>query len=122
MTVTLTVDVGDEERVLLVPKHEGEYANVGTVADVEERVRLRGGAVAVSLTGLHRAVLGAARTDEQGRPRVQVDRGPDERVSAFLGAITDAGTLADTCAYPPDITFAQRVELLEKIDVIERLD
>ena len=43
MSVTLTVDVGDEDRVLLVPKHEGEYASVGLVADVEERVRLRGG-------------------------------------------------------------------------------
>ena len=26
MTVTIAVDVGDEERVLLVPRHEGEYA------------------------------------------------------------------------------------------------
>src|SRR5206468_1974415 len=136
--------------VLLVPKHEGEYANVGTVADVEERVRLRGGAVAVSLNGLHRGVIGAARTDEQGRLRVEVDDRPDEnpppvktrelereyravveeileireadeRVSAFLRAITEAGTLADTCAYAPDITFVQRVQLLEKTDVIERL-
>ena len=32
MNVTLTVDVGDEDRVLLVPKHDGEYAAVGTVA------------------------------------------------------------------------------------------
>ena len=30
MSVTLTVDVGDEERVLLMPRHEGEYARVGT--------------------------------------------------------------------------------------------
>ena len=36
MTVTLPVDVGDEERVLLVPVHEGEYASVGTVAEVVE--------------------------------------------------------------------------------------
>ena len=26
MTITLPVDVGDEQRVLLVPAHEGEYA------------------------------------------------------------------------------------------------
>ena len=68
MTVTLAVDAGDEDRVLLVPKHEGEYANVGLVADVEERVRLRGGARAVTLNGLHRAIIGAATTDPQGRP------------------------------------------------------
>ena len=28
MNVTLTVDVGDEDRVLLVPKHEDGYAKV----------------------------------------------------------------------------------------------
>ena len=33
MDVTLPVDVGDEERVLLVPRHDGEYAKVGTIAD-----------------------------------------------------------------------------------------
>jgi ATP-dependent Lon protease len=151
MNVTLTVDVGDEERVLLVPKHEGEYASVGLVADVEDRVRLRGGLRAVTLNGLHRAVIGAARTDHEGRLRVEADERPDEnpppvktrdlereyravveeilelreadeRISAFLRAITEAGTLADTCAYAPDITFAQRVELLEKLDVVERLE
>jgi ATP-dependent Lon protease len=151
MSVTLTVDVGDDDRVLLVPKHEGEYSSVGLVADVEERVRLRGGVRAVTLNGLHRAVIGAARTDAQGRLRVETDERPDEnpppvqtrelereyravveeilelreadeRISAFLRAITDAGTLADTAAYAPDITFAQRVQLLEKVDVIERLE
>ena len=67
MTVTLTVDVGEEARVLLVPKHDGEYASVGTVAEVDERVRLRGGVRAVTLSGRHRGVIGVARTDEQGR-------------------------------------------------------
>ena len=41
MTVTLSVDVGDEERVLLVPREDGEFAGVGTVAEVAERVRRR---------------------------------------------------------------------------------
>src|SRR5204863_3958452 len=49
-------------------------------------------------------------------------RDADERISAFLRSITEAGTLADTAAYAPDISFAQRVELLEKVDVIERLE
>src|SRR5581483_8577376 len=151
MTVTLAVDVGDEERVLLVPRHESEYAKVGTVAEVADRVRLRGGAYAVELTGLHRGVIGAAHSDSQGRLRAEIEERPDdnpprvktrelereyravvedilelrdadERISAFLRSITDAGALADTCAYAPDITFAQRVELLEKVDVIERLE
>jgi ATP-dependent Lon protease len=151
MTVTLAVDAGDEDRVLLVPRHEQEYAKVGTVAEVADRVRLPGGATAVALTGLHRAVIGAAHTDSQGRLRVEAEerldenpppvqtrelereyravveeilelRDADERISAFLRSISDAGALADTCAYAPDISFAQRVELLEKVDVVERLE
>ena len=151
MTVTLTVDTGDEARVLLVPRHEQEYAKVGTVAEVAETVRLPGGAHAVALSGLHRAVIGAAKTDPQGQLRVEVEERPDEnpppvqtrelereyravveeildirdaddRIRQFLRSISDAGTLADTCAYSPDINFAQRVELLEAVDVVERLE
>ena len=73
MTVTLAVDTGDEARVLLVPRHEEEYAKVGTVAEVLERVRLPGGSHAVALSGLHRAVIGTANTDSQGRLRVEVE-------------------------------------------------
>jgi ATP-dependent Lon protease len=151
MTVTLTVDAGDEARVLLVPQHEQEYAKVGTVAEVTDRVRLPGGARAVALTGLHRGVIGAAHTDPQGRLRAEVEERPDknlppvqtrelereyravveeilelrdadDRIRAFLRSISDAGALADTCAYAPDISFRQRVDLLEKVDIIERLE
>src|SRR5919201_1082537 len=37
MTLTLPVDVGDEERVFLVPRHENEFGTVGTVAEVVEQ-------------------------------------------------------------------------------------
>ena len=151
MNVTLTVDVGTEERVLLVPRHESEYANVGTVAEVTERVRLPGGGRAVALIGLHRGVIGAAETDAQGGLRVEVEerpdsdeadartrelereyraiveeilelRGDDGRISAFVRSISDPGALADTVGYSPDITFEQKIELLETLDVIERLE
>ena len=150
MNVTLTVDVGDEERVVLVPRHENEYAAVGTVAEVTDRVRIPGGGRAVALEGLHRATIGAAHTDALGRLRAEVEekadenpppvqtrelereyravveeildlRDADDRVREFLRAISEAGALADTCAYAPDVTFAQRVELLETVDVVERL-
>ncbi len=78
MNVTISADVGDESRVLLVPRHEGEYAKVGTVAEVVERVRLPGGLGAVNLVGLHRGVAGAAHTDGQGRLRVEVREEPDQ--------------------------------------------
>jgi ATP-dependent Lon protease len=150
MTVTLSLDVGDDERVLLVPVQEGRYATVGTVAEVTEVVRLPGGARAVTLAGQHRGVAGAARTGADGRLRVEVDervdveppraqtaelereyravveeilelRGADSRISAFVRSITEVGALADTCAYAPDLTFEQRIELLETVDVVERL-
>src|SRR5262249_57611975 len=76
MTVTLSVDVGDETEVLLVPRHDGSHAAVGTVASVGDRVRLPGGARAVTLEGLHRALIGAARTDTDGRLRAQVEDRP----------------------------------------------
>ena len=43
MTVTLAVDVGDEERVFLLPRHDGEFGRVGVVAEVVERGQLPGG-------------------------------------------------------------------------------
>jgi ATP-dependent Lon protease len=151
MNVTISAEVGDEDRVLLVPRHDGEYAKVGTVAEVAERVRLPGGVAAVNLVGLHRGVAGAAHTDAQGRLRVDVQEHPDEeppgvktrelereyravveeilelrgddgRISSFVRSIREVGTLADTAAYAPEITFEQRIELLEAVDVVARLE
>ncbi|HEX4680464.1 MAG TPA: endopeptidase La, partial [Gaiellaceae bacterium] len=151
MSVTLTVDVGDDDRVFLVPVHEGEYAAVGTVAEVTGSMRLPGGAVAVTVSGLHRGIAGAAHTGSDGRLRVEVDERPDEqpprvqtaelereyravveeildlrdadaRVHDFVRSITEAGALADTSAYAPDINFAEKVELLETVDIVERLE
>jgi len=150
MNVTLTVDVGSEERVLLVPRSGNDYASVGTVAEVTDRVRLPGGGRAVALSGLHRGVAGAAATDAQGSLRVEVEerpdsdeadgrtrelereyraiveeilelRGDDGRISAFVRSISDPGALADTVGYAPDFSFEQKVELLETLDVNERL-
>ena len=77
MSVTLAVDTADEERVLLVPRHESEFAAVGTVATVSETVRLPGGARAVVVEGLHRGIAGAAVTEPNGRLYVDVDERPD---------------------------------------------
>jgi ATP-dependent Lon protease len=150
MPVTLPVDVGKDERVLLVARHDNTYAKVGVVAEVSERVRLAGRGLAVALTGLHRATLGGAsedrdgvlRVDYEARPdqnpaptltrelereyRAVVDeildlRGDDGRIKAFVRSITDAGALADTAGYSPDFNFNQKLQLLEELDVIERL-
>ncbi len=151
MSVTLPLDVGGESRVLLVPRHDGEYASVGIVAEVTEVGRLPGGASVATLEGLHRGVIGAAETGADGRLFVDVEERPDDapapvktreleteyravveeilelrsadpRIGEFLRSVSGAGALADTCAYAPDLTFAQRVELLETVDVVERLE
>src|SRR3954470_1812861 len=73
MDVTLPVDAGDETRVLLVPRHEGEFAKVGTIAVVTDQVRLPGGGRAVQLSGVARGIVGAGSSDSQGRLRGEVD-------------------------------------------------
>ena len=48
-------------------------------------------------------------------------RGDDGRISAFVRSITHPGALADTAGYSPDLNFEQKLELLETLDVVERL-
>ena len=151
MNMTLAVDVGDEERVFLVPRQGADFAKVGVVAEVVERVRIPGGGHAVSLSALHRGIAGAGENDADGNLWVEVDERPDEdvpgvktreleleyravvdeilelrgadvRISAFVRAIREPGALADTAGYSPDLTFDQKIELLETIDVVERLE
>src|SRR4249919_153950 len=150
MEVTLPVDPGDETQVLLVPRHESDYASVGVIAEVGERMRLPGRIRAVQLSALHRGIAGAAESDPEGRLWVDVEERPDEtpprsktrdieseyravveeilelrgddgRVSAFVRSITEPGALADTSGYAPDLTYEQKVELLQTVDVVERL-
>src|SRR5258706_853719 len=149
MPVTLAGDVGGDSRVLLIPRRGSGYAKVGVVAEVSERVALAGRGVA-SFVALHRGVPGAAHTDQDGVLRVEVDerpdiapppsltrdlereyravveeilelRGDDGRISAFVRSITHPGSLADTAGYSPDLNFEQKLELLEALDVVERL-
>jgi ATP-dependent Lon protease len=151
MDINLPVDASGEERVLLVPRHDGQYAKVGTIARVADTIRLPGGGRGVALESEARGVIvGAAEADAQGRLRAEVtehpdakpvdgrtrelereyravveeilaERGADERVAAFLRSVADPGPLADTAGYSPDLTFEQKVRLLETVDVTERL-
>jgi ATP-dependent Lon protease len=151
MTVTLAIDVGDADRVVLVPRKGDDFASVGTIANVVEQVRLPGGGRAVALEGVERGRIGAASTDATGALRVEVEahpddepvdgrtrnlereyravveellelRGDDGRVAAFVRSITEPGVLADTTGYAPDLTYDQKVEVLETLDVTDRLE
>jgi ATP-dependent Lon protease len=125
MNITLTAPIGDDERVVLVPRHDGEFADVGVIATVSERVRLPGGGHAVAVEALHRALIGAAHTGPDGDLFVGVDERPDEvpvdtrtrtltreyravveeilelrgadaRIAAWLRSISEPGLLADS--------------------------
>ena len=151
MDINLPVDASGEDRVLLVPRHDGQYAKVGTIAKVADTIRLPGGGRGVSLESLSRGIIvGAAQAGAgerlyaeveehpdtnpvDGRTRelereyravveeILAERGADERIAAFLRGVNGAGALADTAGFSPDLTFEQKVRVLETLDVTERL-
>src|SRR5207244_10664992 len=43
------------------------------------------------------------------------------QIAAALRGITDPGAMADTAGYSPDLSFEQKVEILEETDVEARL-
>jgi ATP-dependent Lon protease len=138
-------------RLILVPQIEGRrYANVGTVASVEQDERGADGTRAVLIRGLERATVGAGRGDELGGLHVAyeiaepyhsdpertkqlvreyravlgeiLDRRRARGVAAAVAEITEPGTLADTALYSPDLSVERKVEVLETLDVTERLE
>ena len=136
--------------LLLVPRSGARYARVGTVAKVEDVGRLQSGLEAVVIRGLHRAVIGAGvpgtgdatwvqvgSAAEQERPtgravelareyravleNIVESRGVPQ-VAEFLRGIQDPGAIADISGYSPDLSFEQKVEVLETLDVEQRLE
>ncbi|MBF6619953.1 MAG: AAA family ATPase, partial [Patulibacter sp.] len=151
MDVTLPIDPGTEDRVLLVPRIDGEFAAVGTIARVKRKVRLPGGAHGALFEGEARGVAGAAETGPGGTLRVAVEerpddvpvdghtrdltrtlratieeiltvRGDDGSVASVLRAIKEPGQLADSLGYDPEISTEQKVALLTTLDVTARLE
>ena len=146
MDLPLAVDASGETEVLLVPRHEGEYAKVGTIAKVTDTIRMPGGGRGTAVESISRGIIGAAESDSDGRLRAEVtahpdavpvdkrtrelereyraiveeilvERGADERVAAFLRSVVEPGPLADTAGYSPDLTFEQKVRILETLAV-----
>jgi ATP-dependent Lon protease len=151
MTATIAADVGDAERLFVLPRTDGEYGRIGTVAEVVDTGRLPGGLNAVTLSGLHRGLAGTAASGPNGGLLIEVEpihdgdpgderirelereyravveeilelRGDDGRVAAFLRSVSEPGALADTSGYSPDISNADKQRLLETVDVAERLE
>jgi ATP-dependent Lon protease len=126
------------------------YARVGTVAKIEEAGRLPNGMRGVLVRGLHRAVIGVGAASaapglwvavepvedptgegsERSRElvreyRVVVQAILEHRrampLAEALRGITSPGAMADTAGYSPDLSFEQKVDVLETLDVEERL-
>jgi ATP-dependent Lon protease len=149
MSVAMNVDVGKEDRAFLIPRQGSGYARVGVVAEVAERTPMGRHGI-VTFTALHRAIPGAAHTDQDGVLRIEVDerqdptpakdltreleheyravvgellelRGDDGRVAAFLRSVKHPGALADTSGFAPDLSNDQKLQLLQALDIVERL-
>jgi ATP-dependent Lon protease len=138
----------DERLLLLVPRSAERYARVGTVAKIEDVGALRNGTEALVIRGMHRAVVGAGVPGTGEALWVQADpveeppataeattlareyravmeniveaRGVPQ-VAEFLRGIADPGQIADTAGYSPDLSLEQKIEVLETVDVEERL-
>jgi ATP-dependent Lon protease len=161
MVVTLTLETPEaraaveaarqaDDTLLLVPRQEGRYARVGTVAVIEEMGRTPGGVEALVIRGVERALIGSGVAGSGEAVWVQVEARPDPedvseramelarayratveniveargvpQLSEFLRAIDEPGALADTAGYSPDLSFDQKVEVLETLDVEARLE
>ncbi len=136
-------------RLLLVPRIDGRYARVGTVAVVEESGELPNGLAAAIIRGLHRAVLGAgvagtgtalwveahdvtddvtsARAEELGRElravlSVLAERRRSRRLPELLRTTTEPGALADGFGAWSDMPTERKVELLEATDTETRVE
>ena len=135
-------------RLLLVPRVDGRYARVGTISAIEDSGQLPSGIFALVVRGVQRAAIGAGvpgtgsalwvqvEAVEEGEPtdaaralareyravmeNILEARGAG-RVIELLRGITEPGALADASGYSPDLDFAQKVEVLETLDVEQRL-
>src|SRR5881392_3837530 len=89
MVVTLTLEsteakaavdaaAGDVDRLLvLVPRLDGRYAHVGTIAKIEDLGKIRGGTEALVIRGLSRASIGVGVAGTGEATWVQVEPVPD---------------------------------------------
>jgi ATP-dependent Lon protease len=138
--------VGGE--LVLVPHIDGRYASVGVISKILETGELPGGGVAVVVSGLRRSTIGTAVPGTGQALWVQVEpvtEGPEtpralelareyravlenilltrgaRRMAERLRDITDASQIADLSGYSPDLSLAQKVEVLETIDLEARL-
>ena len=138
-----------DRNVLLLPRKTDGYSSVGTIAHVEEIGQGPEGQAVAVLRGLHRGLVTTAAVEADGALFVDARPAPDpgefpgrvrelareyraliENILELRGArdvmrmirtIENPGQLADMAGYSPDYSVEQKIELLETLDVAERL-
>jgi ATP-dependent Lon protease len=138
--------VGGE--LVLVPRIDGRYSSVGVIAKIVDVGELPGGAAAIVVSGERRALLGSAVPGTGQALWVQVDdvnepaetpalvelareyRAVLENILLSRGAramaetlrhVSGASQIADVSGYSPDLSAAQKLQILETVDVEARL-
>ena len=138
-------------RLLLVPRIDGRYARVGTVAVVEESGELPNGLAAAIIRGLHRATPRRRRRRHRDRAvgrgprrrstaapsaagrgarpraarascRCSAERRRSRRLPELLRTTTEPGALADGFGAWSDMPTERKVELLEAVDAESRVE
>jgi ATP-dependent Lon protease len=159
MVIPVTLDAGTQAAIdaaraagdntlIAVPRLDGEYGAVGTIAVIEKVGRLPSGEPAAVIRGLSRARIGSGvpgagaalwvettlfdEPEPAGKARelareykalvtsVLQRRGAWQVIDA-VERMTDPGELADSAGYSPWLTVAQKAEILAAEDVTARL-
>jgi ATP-dependent Lon protease len=138
--------------VVIVPRIDGHFATVGTVAHIEESGRLPDGRQASVFRGQYRGRLNSAAVEREGALWMTVDPAPDPEVGdlppaahelareyravlenlldlrgasaigQMLRGIVHPGQLADMSGYSADLQLHQHLAILEQLDVVARLE
>lgn len=131
-------------RLILVPRLDGRYSTVGTIADIQQADE--DGNVVVS--GIARARVGAGSVDDNGTLWVEAEAYPevdivddelDELIAEYKATVRavlesrglvgvaerllnmdNVSRLADLAVYSPDLSLQQKVEILEALDIRKR--
>ena len=141
----IAVKAAAEQHVVLVPKHAEASQSVGVLTRIEQRGALPGGGEGLVIRGIERVTIGQGSLADNGALIVEVtdvprtDAGDDlvaryraaagrlleavggGRMTRLLDDVDDPSNLADTIAWWPELDDAQRVQLLETLEVDARL-
>ncbi|MCU1494146.1 MAG: ATP-dependent protease La [Acidimicrobiaceae bacterium] len=135
-------------RLVLVPHIDGRYARVGVISEILETGELPGGSLGMVVRGVERSAIGTAVPGTGAALWVQVEplhegittpavhdltreyravlenillsRGA-RRIAEQLRDVTEPSLVADIAGYSSDLTLAQKVQVLETVDVEARL-